>query len=130
MKIERRDLRTATITLQDFAKQHGLVMEVARHDLKRQPFQAAFKNVEILSDIFLEGAYGYGTSENAAINDYAARISEKHLVVNAHNGTRVDIRAPLFLEYTPEPTPAAAKPTAPEGRLIKEGAQPLRWHDA
>jgi hypothetical protein len=61
------------VTIEEFADQHGLIMEV--HQRKHHDYYAHFKNAD------LERVYGNGITEGGAIKNYARKISGNILVV-------------------------------------------------
>lgn len=84
-------------TLQEFADQHGLVMEIYERDTKEFPlllrYYARFENCEISDGIVLISAFGNGKTPDDAMEDYTKQISGKKLIVST-NETRVVIHAP------------------------------------
>ena len=101
MKIER--LAANRMTLEAFADQHGLVMEIAertRTDLhpsfpyEPNRFYARFKDVDTKDSACLTGTHGNGGTETEAMTAYARQISGKLLVVDAFTPKRREIWAP------------------------------------
>jgi hypothetical protein len=87
MKIERKPANR--MTLEAFADKHGLTMEIGErtrldlhHSFKYEEnrFYASFKDVDVLETHVIVGAHGNGGSEDAAMQDYAEKISGKLLV--------------------------------------------------
>lgn len=102
MKIELHIMGVATI--QEFADQHNLVMEVHERpssfkNLGR--FYATFKDCEVKGGSFLIGKFGDGETPEEAIADYAATISGETLVVDAFGKDRRIIKAPRLKPYKP-----------------------------
>lgn len=96
-----------TMTLQAFADQHGLTLRLReramdawqrRHGVPR--WMADFEGVEGLGDGVLEGVYGNGNTEDAAIADYVQQISTRRLVKDAWKETRQEFTSPR-LTYAP-----------------------------
>ncbi len=108
MLIER--IPVNRMLLQDFADQHGLVMEIGertRTDLhpsirfESNRFYASFKGVETKEGAFLCGTHGDGGTEEEAISDYAKHISGKLLVLGAFTEDRQKFYA-SELYYAPD----------------------------
>lgn len=96
-----------TSTLDAFAEENGLVMVVTERRMDRwqranrlPQFTACFRGVEVRAGGLLLGAYGEGESEHDAILDYARRIANETIVVDAMKPTRREIRAPRFYELS------------------------------
>lgn len=85
MKIERELIER--ISLAEFADRHDLVLTVTERSTQRiegvERFFARFRRVDITDGAVLTGAFGNGNTEDEAIANYAARISEQRLVVDA-----------------------------------------------
>lgn len=95
MKIVRETVPTCTI--QEFADRHGLTMSIRERPgplahLGR--LIAAFEKTDVLSGGMLVGAYGNGNTEEEAIADYARRISEQIIAVDALTPNRREIVVP------------------------------------
>lgn len=99
MKIKRIDLPTSTI--EEFADLHGLTMVVTERDSPTgspMRYLAAFESCEVKDECMLISAYGNGPTPEAAIADYAPRISMKTLVFNAMSPLyRKEIRTPRLV---------------------------------
>src|ERR1017187_6380550 len=99
MKIERGLLLRQTI--EQFADSNSLVMVVVERSPISSPglpkFLACFDKTEIRDAHVLKGEYGNGETEEKAIADYAKRISEKCLVVDAYRESRRSIIVPLLV---------------------------------
>ena len=90
--------------LSEFADKHGLVMEIHErrpHDMgsrwsEDSRYFAHFKDCEVKDGSVLCGAFGNGSSPEAAMLEYTSDISEKLLVVGAGTSLRREIRAPIL----------------------------------
>jgi hypothetical protein len=103
MEIERTLLKQSTI--EAFADEHGLVMDVheRRFDLGHaRRFYAAFRHAEIKDGCILRGAYGDGATEQDAIAAYAREISMKRLVIDAYRPSRREIEVPRLYRVDPQ----------------------------
>ena len=100
MIIERHLLTRSSID--DFADEHGLTMEVHERSAKPSPtrFYAHFSHCDVVDGMMLVGEFGNGASEQDAVRAYAAAISDKTLVVNAHTQERREIHVPILVEVT------------------------------
>jgi hypothetical protein len=95
--------KVARATLEEFADQHGLIMEVHERKYADLPqFYARFKNAEIKEDALLRGAFGDGSTPEAAIKNYAVEISGKLLVIDAYGKERREIRVPILAKSKEE----------------------------
>lgn len=92
-------------TLEAFADEHDLTVVVYEREpeLLRLPrigpnarFFAEFQCCEVKEGRVLCSYYGDGPTPEAAMEDYARRISGKLLVMNAYSPTRKEIQAPHF----------------------------------
>jgi hypothetical protein len=102
MQIEMHERERST--LEEFAEKYNLVMEIHErtprdmgklwHEGLR--YYAHFKNCEMKNDSILIGEFGNGATACEAITDYAQRISESVLVINAMGNTRQEIRVPIL----------------------------------
>ncbi len=101
MKIEEHFVPIAT--LEDFADDHRLVMEVhertkryycATNDFENNRYYAHFKNADTTDGYILSSVTGNGPTPEAAIADYAIRISEQLLVIDASTEKRREIVVP------------------------------------
>jgi len=99
MKIENHFV--TEMTLEDFADEHGLVMEVhergGHQSMSLSRFYAHFKSVEVSEGSVLKSAYGNGPTPEKAIANYTPEISERRLVVDAMTEGRKEIQAPRFI---------------------------------
>lgn len=87
MKIER--VTVAEMTIEAFADKHGLVMTVREQRTRGvRRFTASFKGAEVADRGMLRSAFGSGTTEADAIQDYADEISCERLVIDAMNTVR------------------------------------------
>ena len=96
MKIERHEIEKNSI--EDFADQHNLVMEV--HE-RRYPvgdparYYAHFKSAEAREGMCaLIGLFGNGATPEEAIAAYAEEISLRTLIIDAMRTSRREIRVP------------------------------------
>ena len=96
-------------TLEAFADQNGLTMEVAERtrtdlarcfDYSKMRFYAAFKGVDVSEGCMLSNSHGNGGTEDDALRDYARQISGKKLVIGAFTVERREVWAPE-ITYTP-----------------------------
>lgn len=96
MKIEEHFLKR--MTLEGFADQHGLVMEVHERGQHPSPsrFYARFKGVEISDRGMLISTFGNGCEPEIAMRAYAKEISEKVIVVGAFTSDRREIVVPIL----------------------------------
>ena len=98
MKIEKHLL--TRMRLEDFADEHGLVMEVYEREENLIPFHGhfyvQFKGVKVEKGAMLYGVSGEGNTIEAAISDYAQKISHKTIVINAMHDDRREIEIPLL----------------------------------
>jgi hypothetical protein len=101
MKIELKEI--ATTTIEEFADEHGLVMEVHERSPKYYcagkwdagvRYYAHFKKAEIKDGGMLASISGDGATPEEAIASYAQRISEETLVLNAWSTDRIEIDIP------------------------------------
>lgn len=84
-------------TIEGFALQHDLTLEMHRRDGAAQPqYFCRFGRCEVMDNGLLVGAHGNGETEAEAIADYAAAISGRRLAVNAYLPTRYEIDVPVF----------------------------------
>lgn len=98
MKIERKDVPVSTI--QAFADKHDLVMEVyerGKGTSSNMRYWANFKGAEVKDGPILSGATGNGPTPEAAIADYAIKISGELLVIDAYRPTRREISVPRLI---------------------------------
>ena len=95
-----------TMTLEEFADGHGLVMEVFERDntfTGDGKFYARFRNCETKDssqDSFLTSNHGNGSSPEEAIEAYAKEISKKILVRDACSRARKEIVVPKLIKKT------------------------------
>lgn len=103
MQVECKPLKRQR--LRDFAAEHDLVMETversrayycADNDFENNRWYAHFKNVEIDEGSTLLGATGNGPTPAKAVRNYAARISEKKIVIGAYTPGRKEIYVPVL----------------------------------
>ncbi len=113
MQIKRNPIKR--LTIEQFADQHGLVMEIdeyatwPQHMMPFTPgrspttrFTASFEHAEVKDGPILSSAYGNGTSEAEAIADYARQISGKLLVIDATSEDRFEIEVPILSSTKPD----------------------------
>lgn len=79
-------------SFEEFAEQHGLVMEIRERpaSLGLGPaarYYASFRGAEV-------SAYGNGPTKEAAIADYARQLRGRRLVVGANTDKRREIQCP------------------------------------
>jgi hypothetical protein len=88
-----------TITIDEFADRHGLVLEVNEreplyikmpHIGENGRFYAYFGNIEISDGRFLTSAFGNGSTIREAIEDYAYQLSHT-TVKNGNTGGYIDV---------------------------------------
>lgn len=91
------------MTLEDFADNHGLVLEVHERaqtvNIGYGPvarYYAFFHGVEVKDGPILSGITGNGDSERDAIRAYAREISNKLLVIDASKPSRREIQSPIL----------------------------------
>ena len=99
MKIEESRLDRDTI--EDFADKNNLVMEVCERSQENGPnrFYALFKNSNIKVGITLHLIFGNGHTSNEAMADYADKISNKLLIINANTIEQLEIVVPILNDY-------------------------------
>jgi hypothetical protein len=91
-----------TSTLEDFADQHGLVMEINERSALHFPtgcgmrFYARFAKCEVKDGGILIGASGNGDNEVQSMKNYADQISERLIVIDAYGPNRREIQCPRF----------------------------------
>lgn len=86
------------LTIEEFADQHGLVMEVHERDDPKLPrYYATFKDVNVVDGVLLRGEYGNGDTEEEAIRNYGDALSFKTIVVNAGMANRREINVPRIV---------------------------------
>lgn len=104
MKIVRNNFKRTT--LEEFADQHELVMEISERDTVAYPslprYFACFQHCELKCDGMLIGAYGNGDTPEEAMKDYAKRISGKALAFFDPDQGRHDLQVPVFARPTEE----------------------------
>ena len=91
-------------TLAAFAEQHGLTMEIHERTpgnmgaiwTKNNRYYAYFKKCETKEGSILRGTSGNGETPDAAMAEYAEKISEKKLVFNAYGKDRREIDVPML----------------------------------
>ena len=86
-------------SFEEFAGQHGLVMEIHEHpaSLGLGPgsrYFASFHGVEVSEPGILVGKYGNGATKEEAIADYAKKLRGQRLVVGAYTDKRREIQCP------------------------------------
>ena len=97
MEIERHQLEEMTI--EEFAENNNLIMEVHERDNPKLPrCYAHFKHSEIKDGICLSGKFGDGETEQEAIRNYAKEISGQMLVIGAFSNDRRNIQVPRLIE--------------------------------
>jgi len=92
-------------TIGAFADAHNLVMKVTERSVESRQrgiprYYAQFEHCDVGGDGMLRGEYGNGETPEQAIADYAPRISEKTLIIDAMRPTRREIKAPR-LQWIP-----------------------------
>ena len=96
MRIKR--ITRSLTHIEDFADKHELTMVVVERDVDLSVIlprlYASFENTELINDGLLIRAYGNGDTEKEAIDDYASRISNRIIVVNAYRENRHKIVVP------------------------------------
>lgn len=93
MEIEAETIHE--VTLADFAKRHGLVMQVKERPVPAgspNRFYASFKNCEVsVGGRFLSSTFGDGATQAEAIENYGRSISLQRLVIGAYTPERREI---------------------------------------
>lgn len=89
MKIERISGKPR-MTIEQFAEEHDLVMEVHEPNGESPVYKASFKGVEVVNDGFLYSTYGRGTTEADAINHYSKIISNQTIRIG-RSGKRIHV---------------------------------------
>lgn len=88
--------RVKKYTIEEFADEHGLEMEV--HEREHfNDFYAHFKRGEIKEGSMLCGTSGSGPTPEAAIADYAKKIYGKLLVIGAWTPKRKEYHVPNLI---------------------------------
>ncbi len=83
-------MRKKPMTIRQFAKKNNLKLVVKER--KTEPkYYAYFDDVEIKVGNLLIGSFGNGSTKKEAINEYAKKIINSHLVVGAGTRYRVDL---------------------------------------
>ena len=96
MKIERETVNSP-VYICEFAEKHDLTMKVIEYkDGRLNRFQVSFKHSEIKEGAILKREYASAPKEDGAIMEYADKISNKHLVINAGSSCRKDIHTPTL----------------------------------
>ncbi|MEN6549993.1 MAG: hypothetical protein ABFE07_28450 [Armatimonadia bacterium] len=96
MKIIRKH-RNRPISLEKFADQHGLTLEVNIYHRGEKVFYTAwFPRVELSEGCVLRSCLGSGDSEAEAIRDYTQRLSGQKLVIDGGRRTRKEVCAPTL----------------------------------
>jgi hypothetical protein len=95
------------MALEEFAEKHDLVLEIHERtrtelhpdfELESNRFYVCFKGVETKDGPILSSAHGNGATEGMAMQEYAAKISGKLLVVDSFTKKRREFYAPeLFV---------------------------------
>lgn len=96
---------TKPSTLTAFTDKHGLCIEINSRSPKAfgtrwtddMRWFAGFANCDVNYGSLLIPVYGQGTTPDAALADYAKRISDKRLVLNAFMEDRREIRIPALV---------------------------------
>ena len=88
-------------TIEQFAEQHGLEMNVVERDSgfhgTNGQFYAHFKHAETKDGCILCGEHGNGITPEKAIRDYGKKISEKTLVIDSMGKNRRTIHVPIIV---------------------------------
>lgn len=92
--------------LQTFAEAHGLEIEVKLRPKQFRRgsgdrFYASIPNAEVLDGSVLVGAFGNGDTEEEAIANYARRISERRIALDALRPGRRELTVPQLDEARP-----------------------------
>lgn len=103
MKIIRK--AKPKMTIERFAEENNLIMEIHERPEKfRRGFPqvldkhyACFEGAEVSDRGCLCGITGNGSTEEMAIADYAQKISEEQLVIDAYKATRREISVPTLI---------------------------------
>ena len=95
MKIEYECL-VRQLTIEEFAEEHDLTMRIVE---RAKWDEASFVGAETKAgSCCLHSTWGKGTTPEAAIKDYATKISEKTIVLNAWFDNRKEIVVPRLVE--------------------------------
>lgn len=96
MKIEMHEVGGGRKSLEAFAEQHGLVMEVRERpkSFGLARYLAHFKDVEVMRDGVLVGKFGNGDTPDEAIADYARQIEGHRLAYRAYQPDRREMQVP------------------------------------
>lgn len=84
----------APLTVDTFTEQHGLTLRVTQYT---DHYKARYEQAEVKDGGLLSGVWGMGETPEAAITDYAKKISGRLLVIDAYLGTRREIRVPRLV---------------------------------
>jgi hypothetical protein len=105
------------MTIEEFADQQGFEMVVVErpsttlqshyHNGENRRFYAHFASVELCEGNVLVGTYGEGPTIEAAIADYAGKISERRVAKDAYRDDRKEVMVPRLLAAPPSPEAGA-----------------------
>ena len=86
-------------TLEAFADQYGLVMELYEREEPREPgsrFYAHFRHTDVMDNEMLVGVYGNGATPEQAIANYGPEISLRRIAVG-YGSERREIKVPRIV---------------------------------
>ena len=89
------DKSFAPMTLEEFADNHGLTLEI--HERPRElgaRYYAYFTDVEVMERGCLVGVYGNGDTKEQAISDYADELLGKRIAIRAGRDDRRNVQCP------------------------------------
>lgn len=102
MKIIRKPV--LTMTLEEFAEEHDLTLEVVERGIDFRDtdarYYADFVGCEVKKNGILLSEFGDGATEEGAIANYASVISGKTLVLGAFTPERREIQVPILVFTT------------------------------
>lgn len=94
IRITRREVpKPKVVSIEDFADQHGLVMDLREYDYG---WAASFEGAEVMRNGCLVGEYGVGKDQRLAIADYARKLSGKRIAIDAFTPLRREIDVPTL----------------------------------
>lgn len=89
------------MSLKNFAEKHNLTLEITERQENRghacyENYYCRFKSCEVKQGSILSSVFGNGESPHEATKNYASRISNTLLVVNADSRARREIVVPIL----------------------------------
>ena len=85
------------MTLEEFSDILGVNLEITRYANQENRYTASFEHTEVKESRnsgILCSSYGDGNTPECAMNDYAGKISNKWLVLNAYTDNRKEFGVP------------------------------------